>query len=79
MVSDMGVNQEVQPFDIVTGFFFFLTSMLATFGAWRHSVKRVRAYSHDYARHKARRFPLSAQLRFAGKSAADRWIYSMTW
>jgi hypothetical protein len=70
-------------FGVLAGVLFFLASLPALIGAWRYSVKRVRAYSHQYAHHKARRFPLGPQLRYVAEKARDlgdgAWMYSTSW
>jgi hypothetical protein len=48
MVSDM---RNDQPFDTVTAFVFFLTSMVAVFNVWRAAMRRIGRHStHRYNR-----------------------------
>lgn len=68
-----------QEFDSVTGFIFFITGMIAVFGAWRYSLRRARIYSRRYAGHRRTRFPKASQLTLGVFDGQPAWLYSHSW
>lgn len=72
-----------QRFDAVTAFVFFLAAIPMVLGTWRYTLRQARSYSHQYAHHKARKFPLGPQLRYVVEKARNlgdgAWMYSTSW